>query len=63
MRIHYLLFSFLLVLLSPLSAFTQSVNNPITCLTKGGMCWGPCTGGFRQIGTCGLPRVRCCKKK
>ncbi|NP_001032638.1 beta-defensin 5 precursor [Rattus norvegicus] len=63
MRIHYLLFSFLLVLLSPLSVFTQSINNPVSCVTHGGICWGRCPGSFRQIGTCGLGKVRCCKKK
>ncbi|XP_036022785.1 beta-defensin 4-like [Onychomys torridus] len=62
MRIHYLLFTFLLVLLSPLTAFTQRIKNPITCITNGGICWGACGKGFRQIGSCGLPRVRCCKK-
>uniref|UniRef100_A0A8C8W720 Beta-defensin 4-like n=1 Tax=Peromyscus maniculatus bairdii TaxID=230844 RepID=A0A8C8W720_PERMB len=59
MRIHYLLFMFLLVLLSPHAAFTQRIKNPVSCLTNGGICW--CMG-FRQIGTCGLPKVRCCKK-
>ncbi|XP_028617529.1 beta-defensin 4-like [Grammomys surdaster] len=63
MRIHYLLFSFLLLLMSPLAAFTQSINNPITCMTKGGICWGPCARGFRQIGNCGHAKVRCCKIK
>ncbi|XP_032775037.1 beta-defensin 4-like [Rattus rattus] len=63
MRIHYLLLSFLLVLLSPLSVFTRRINNPFTCAHNGGICWGPCTGSFRQIGTCGLPRIRCCRQK
>ncbi|XP_052018165.1 beta-defensin 4-like [Apodemus sylvaticus] len=63
MRIHYLLFPFLLVLLSPLGAFTKRINNPVTCVTNGGVCWGACISGFKQIGSCGLPKVRCCKKK
>nr|AAG10514.1 beta-defensin 4 variant [Mus musculus] len=61
MRIHYLLFTFLPVLLSPLAAFTQIINNPITCMTNGAICWGPCPTAFRQIGNCGHFKVRCCK--
>ncbi|XP_031198498.1 beta-defensin 4-like [Mastomys coucha] len=62
MRIHYLLFAFLLVLLSPLAAFTQVINDPIKCLINGGICWGPCKIGYRQqIGHCGLRKFRCCK--
>ncbi|XP_073911394.1 beta-defensin 4-like isoform X2 [Castor canadensis] len=62
MRIHYL-FTFLLGLLLPLAAFTQNVRNPVSCIANGGICWGACRGNFKQIGTCGLPKVRCCKKK
>ncbi|XP_021075439.1 beta-defensin 4-like [Mus pahari] len=61
MRIHYLLFAFLLVLLSPLAAFTQNINNPIACMRNGGICWGPCATGFQRIGNCGHLKVRCCK--
>ncbi|XP_034376729.1 beta-defensin 3-like [Arvicanthis niloticus] len=63
MRIHYLLFVFFVVLLSPLAAFSRKINNPVSCLRNGGVCWGQCTGNSRQIGSCGLPRLKCCKKK
>ncbi|XP_031198500.1 beta-defensin 4-like [Mastomys coucha] len=64
MRIHYLLFAFLLVLLSPLAAFTKKINNPVSCMFNGGICWrASCARGDKLIGSCGLPKVRCCKKK
>ncbi|XP_073911395.1 beta-defensin 4-like isoform X3 [Castor canadensis] len=63
MRIHYLLIALLLLFLMPISAFTQNVRNPVSCIANGGICWGACRGNFKQIGTCGLPKVRCCKKK
>ncbi|XP_008839650.1 beta-defensin 4-like [Nannospalax galili] len=62
MRIHHFLFTLLLVLLSQLAAFTESRSNPITCLRRGGFCWGLCPGGTRQIGDCGISWFRCCKK-
>ncbi|XP_051025633.1 beta-defensin 4-like [Acomys russatus] len=63
MKLYCLLLTFLLVLLSPFPAFIQAINNPFTCLIKGGICWGPCSKDFRQIGTCGIPKSRCCKRK
>nr|NP_001032637.1 beta-defensin 3 precursor [Rattus norvegicus]Q32ZI4.1 RecName: Full=Beta-defensin 3; Short=BD-3; AltName: Full=Defensin, beta 3; Flags: Precursor [Rattus norvegicus]AAT51878.1 beta-defensin 3 [Rattus norvegicus] len=63
MRIHYLLFSFLLVLLSPLSAFSKKVYNAVSCMTNGGICWLKCSGTFREIGSCGTRQLKCCKKK
>ncbi|EDL22235.1 beta-defensin 3 precursor [Mus musculus] len=63
MRIHYLLFAFLLVLLSPPAAFSKKINNPVSCLRKGGRCWNRCIGNTRQIGSCGVPFLKCCKRK
>nr|XP_004673001.1 beta-defensin 4 [Jaculus jaculus] len=61
MRIHYLFFTFLLVLLGPLSA--QGISNPFTCFKNRGLCWGKCRGNWQQIGTCGIPGLKCCRKR
>ncbi|NP_694748.3 beta-defensin 8 precursor [Mus musculus] len=60
MRIHYLLFTFLLVLLSPLAAFSQKINDPVTYIRNGGICQYRCIGLRHKIGTCGSP-FKCCK--
>ncbi|XP_021009845.1 beta-defensin 3-like [Mus caroli] len=62
MRIHCLLFTFLLVLLSPLAAFSQKINNTVSCLRKGGKCWNWFIGNTHQIGSCGVPFLKCCKR-
>ncbi|XP_031247075.1 beta-defensin 5-like [Mastomys coucha] len=60
MRIHYLLFTFLLVLLSPLGAFTQSRR---ACVARGGTCrQRKCPGPWQDTGSCESRNVRCCKK-
>ncbi|EDL22233.1 beta-defensin 6 precursor [Mus musculus] len=63
MKIHYLLFAFILVMLSPLAAFSQLINSPVTCMSYGGSCQRSCNGGFRLGGHCGHPKIRCCRRK
>uniref|UniRef100_A0A8C6G3S7 Beta-defensin-like domain-containing protein n=1 Tax=Mus spicilegus TaxID=10103 RepID=A0A8C6G3S7_MUSSI len=58
MRIHYLLFAFLLVLLSPYAAFTVLINNLLTCIANRGFCLHSCIRGFQLAGHCGHPKVR-----
>uniref|UniRef100_A0A8C6GBR8 Uncharacterized protein n=1 Tax=Mus spicilegus TaxID=10103 RepID=A0A8C6GBR8_MUSSI len=57
MRIHHLLFAFLLVLLSPLAAFIQIISS------IRGVCWGQCVSGTREIGMSGLRSMKCCIRK
>ncbi|XP_021009875.1 beta-defensin 6-like [Mus caroli] len=63
MRIHYLLFAFLLVLLTYLPAFSQLINSPVTCMRHLGSCQRSCYGGFRPVGHCGHPKIRCCHRE
>ncbi|XP_069872921.1 beta-defensin 3-like [Dipodomys merriami] len=63
MRIHYLLFAFLLLLLLPPAAFSQSIRNPFSCFWNKGICWKTCSGRRQQIGSCGIPGVRCCRRR
>ncbi|XP_021074300.1 beta-defensin 3-like [Mus pahari] len=60
MRIHYLLFAFLLVLLSPLAAKKKN-NNPVSSFRKGRYCWDQCIGNTPQIGIC-TGFLKCCKR-
>ncbi|XP_032129780.1 beta-defensin 4A-like, partial [Sapajus apella] len=39
------------------------INNPVSCVKSGGVCLPIyCPNGFKQLGTCGLPGTKCCKK-
>ncbi|XP_021010266.1 beta-defensin 8-like [Mus caroli] len=63
MRIHYLLFTFLLVLLSPLAAFSQKVNRPLICRRKGGKCYPrSCPDTTHPIGNCAV-FFKCCNRQ
>nr|AAG49340.1 defensin beta 5 [Mus musculus] len=64
MRIHYLLFAFLLVLLCPLASdFSKTINNPVSCCMIGGICRYLCKGNILQNGNCGVTSLNCCKRK
>ncbi|XP_021074308.1 beta-defensin 8-like [Mus pahari] len=61
MRIHYLLFAFLLVLLSPLASFRLNDNNRHICHMQGGSCHRRCFFPTHQIGMC-TSVFKCCKR-
>ncbi|XP_021044768.1 beta-defensin 8-like [Mus pahari] len=61
MRIHYLLFAFLLLLLSPHAAFSLQAHNPRTCYMQGGSCHRRCNVLTHQIGMC-TSFFKCCKR-
>uniref|UniRef100_A0A9L0JD48 Beta/alpha-defensin C-terminal domain-containing protein n=1 Tax=Equus asinus TaxID=9793 RepID=A0A9L0JD48_EQUAS len=43
--------------------FTAGTGNSVTCSKNGGFCISPkCPPGMKQIGTCGLPGSKCCRK-
>ncbi|XP_020138337.1 beta-defensin 1-like [Microcebus murinus] len=64
MRILHLLFTGLLVFLLPLPGFSKDITNPISCARNRGVCIPfSCTKTWKQIGTCGPSRIKCCRKK
>ncbi|XP_021009874.1 beta-defensin 5-like [Mus caroli] len=64
MRIHHLLFAFLLVLLSPLAGeFTKKPNNPVSCCMIGGICRYLYKGKILQNGSYGVTSLNCSKRK
>ncbi|KAI2548761.1 hypothetical protein G5576_117946 [Homo sapiens] len=63
MRVLYLLFSFLFIFLMPLPGVFGGIGDPVTCLKSGAICHPVfCPRRYKQIGTCGLPGTKCCKK-
>uniref|UniRef100_G3SBD9 Beta/alpha-defensin C-terminal domain-containing protein n=1 Tax=Gorilla gorilla gorilla TaxID=9595 RepID=G3SBD9_GORGO len=39
------------------------ISDPVTCLKSGAICHPVfCPRRYKQIGTCGLPGTKCCKK-
>ncbi|XP_039317054.1 defensin beta 4A-like [Saimiri boliviensis] len=64
MKVLYLLFSFLFVFLMPLPGVFGDINNPVSCIRSGAICHPAfCPRNFNQVGTCGIPFTKCCKKK
>nr|XP_054099620.1 defensin beta 4A isoform X2 [Callithrix jacchus] len=64
MRIHYLLFALLFLFLVPVPGVFGDINNPVSCIRSGAICHPVfCPKKFKQVGTCGLPGTKCCKKK
>nr|ABX82806.1 beta-defensin 1 [Equus asinus] len=64
MKILHFLLAFLVVFLLPVPGFTAGTGNSVTCSKNGGFCISPkCPPGMKQIGTCGLPGSKCCRKK
>uniref|UniRef100_A0A8C8YPH5 Beta/alpha-defensin C-terminal domain-containing protein n=1 Tax=Prolemur simus TaxID=1328070 RepID=A0A8C8YPH5_PROSS len=64
MRVLHLLFMVLLVCLLPLPGFSKDITNPVSCFRNKGACVPfACAARQRQVGTCGLHGLRCCRKK
>nr|CAJ01799.1 beta defensin 2 [Equus caballus] len=64
MKILHFLLAFLVVFLLPVPGFTAGIGNPISCARNRGVCIPiGCLPGMKQIGTCGLPGTKCCRKK
>ncbi|XP_075396105.1 defensin beta 4A-like [Tenrec ecaudatus] len=62
MRLHYLLFAFLLVFLLPAPGFAQRIRNPVSCLRNKGFCHPiRCPSVAKTIGSC-APGLKCCRK-
>nr|AAL50683.1 human beta-defensin-2 precursor [synthetic construct] len=41
----------------------MGIGDPVTCLKSGAICHPVfCPRRYKQIGTCGLPGTKCCKK-
>uniref|UniRef100_A0A8C3XC15 Beta/alpha-defensin C-terminal domain-containing protein n=1 Tax=Catagonus wagneri TaxID=51154 RepID=A0A8C3XC15_9CETA len=42
----------------------KGTGNPVSCIGNRGVCIpGNCGPKMKQIGTCGLAKIKCCKKK
>lgn len=42
----------------------KNIGNSVSCLRNKGVCMpGKCAPKMKQIGTCGMPQVKCCKRK
>ncbi|NP_999003.1 beta-defensin 1 precursor [Sus scrofa] len=64
MRLHRLLLVFLLMVLLPVPGLLKNIGNSVSCLRNKGVCMpGKCAPKMKQIGTCGMPQVKCCKRK
>uniref|UniRef100_A0A8C4N6R1 Beta/alpha-defensin C-terminal domain-containing protein n=1 Tax=Equus asinus TaxID=9793 RepID=A0A8C4N6R1_EQUAS len=51
------------VLVLETRGFTAGIGNPISCARNRGVCIPiGCLPGMKQIGTCGLPGTKCCRK-
>ncbi|XP_072806633.1 beta-defensin 1-like [Vicugna pacos] len=64
MRLRDLLLAFLLALLLSVPGFTKDIGNTVSCLGNKGVCVPvKCGPKMKQIGTCGSPKVKCCRRK